>query len=50
MDGISGAVTKPYQGAKEGGWLGFTKGLGKGTMGLITGPGAGMFLFKNFRQ
>ncbi|KAH9212963.1 putative sterol glucosyltransferase [Leptodontidium sp. 2 PMI_412] len=43
MDGLSGTVTKPYKGAKEGGWVGFGKGLGKGAMGLIAGPGAGMF-------
>ncbi|KAG4429362.1 hypothetical protein IFR05_015161 [Cadophora sp. M221] len=43
MDGLSGTVTKPYKGAKEGGWVGFGKGLGKGAMGLITGPSAGMF-------
>ncbi|GAM40538.1 hypothetical protein TCE0_039r12963 [Talaromyces pinophilus] len=42
-DGLSGAVIKPYEGAKEGGWAGFGKGLGKGVMGLVTGPGAGMF-------
>ncbi|KAF3402600.1 Sterol 3-beta-glucosyltransferase UGT80B1 [Talaromyces pinophilus] len=42
-DGLSGAVIKPYEGAKEGGWVGFGKGLGKGVMGLVTGPGAGMF-------
>ncbi|PQE14327.1 hypothetical protein CJF30_00006908 [Rutstroemia sp. NJR-2017a BBW] len=43
MDGLSGVVTKPYKGAKEGGWAGFSKGVAKGTMGLVTGPGAGMF-------
>lgn len=42
MDGLSGTVIKPYKGAKEGGWAGFGKGLGKGVMGLVTGPGAGM--------
>ncbi|KAH7369987.1 glycosyltransferase family 1 protein [Rhexocercosporidium sp. MPI-PUGE-AT-0058] len=43
MDGLSGTTTKPYKGAKEGGWAGFGKGLGKGGAGLVTGPGAGMF-------
>jgi sterol 3beta-glucosyltransferase len=43
-DGLSGAVIKPYEGAKEGGWAGFGKGLGKGVMGLVTGPGAGTSL------
>ncbi|PQE27773.1 sterol glucosyltransferase protein [Rutstroemia sp. NJR-2017a BVV2] len=43
MDGLSGVVTKPYKGAKEGGWAGFSKGVAKGTMGLVTGPGAGMY-------
>lgn len=42
MDGLSGAVTKPYKGAKEGGWIGFSKGLAKGAAGLFAGPGAGM--------
>ena len=41
MDGISGTITKPYKGAKEGGWVGFSKGLAKGAAGLVTGPGAG---------
>lgn len=44
MDGLSGAIIKPYKGAKEGGWPGFSKGLAKGAMGLVTGPGAGMSL------
>jgi sterol 3beta-glucosyltransferase len=48
VDGLSGIVTKPYKGAKEGGWAGFSKGVAKGTMGLVTGPGAGMSLFLIF--
>ena len=44
VDGLFGTVTKPYEGAREGGWAGFGKGLGKGAMGLVTGPGAGLFL------
>ena len=43
MDGLSGTITKPYKGAKEGGWAGFGKGVAKGAMGLVTGPGSGMF-------
>lgn len=43
MDGLSGAIIKPYKGAKEGGWAGFGKGVAKGAMGLVTGPGSGMF-------
>lgn len=43
MDGISGLVIKPYKGAKEGGWAGFGKGVAKGSLGLITGPGSAMF-------
>lgn len=43
MDGISGAVTKPYKGAKENGWAGFGTGLAKGVAGLVAGPGSGMF-------
>jgi sterol 3beta-glucosyltransferase len=43
MDGLSGIVTKPYKGAKEEGFLGFSKGVAKGSLGLITGPGSAMF-------
>ncbi|EDO02434.1 hypothetical protein SS1G_04910 [Sclerotinia sclerotiorum 1980 UF-70] len=43
MDGLSGTITKPYKGAKEGGWAGFGKGVAKGAMGLVTGPASGMF-------
>ncbi|KAF7889829.1 uncharacterized protein EAF02_002244 [Botrytis sinoallii] len=42
-DGITGIVTQPMQGAKKDGALGFAKGLAKGTVGLITKPGAAMF-------
>lgn len=40
--GITGFVTQPYAGAKEEGMVGFLKGAGKGTAGLIVKPGAGM--------
>jgi sterol 3beta-glucosyltransferase len=43
-DGISGIVTQPYEGGKEDGVWGFTKGLAKGSMGLVTKPGAGMVI------
>lgn len=43
MDSLSGFVTKPYKGAKEEGLLGFSKGVAKGSLGLITGPGSAMF-------
>ncbi|TEY61488.1 hypothetical protein BOTCAL_0168g00210 [Botryotinia calthae] len=42
-DGITGIITQPMQGAKKDGALGFAKGLAKGTVGLITKPGAAMF-------
>ena len=35
---------QPYEGAKEGGGLGFIKGLGKGFVGVLSKPVAGMFL------
>ncbi|KAK8130689.1 glycosyltransferase family 28 domain-containing protein [Apiospora kogelbergensis] len=41
--GLTGFVTQPYKGAKEEGALGFLKGAGKGTAGLIAKPGAAMF-------
>ncbi|TGO57465.1 hypothetical protein BCON_0065g00250 [Botryotinia convoluta] len=42
-DGITSIVTQPMQGAKKDGALGFAKGLAKGTVNLITKPGASMF-------
>ena len=33
LDGLSGVVTKPLDGAKEGGLFGFLEGLGAGTVG-----------------
>ncbi|EHA54186.1 glycosyltransferase family 28 domain-containing protein [Pyricularia oryzae 70-15] len=41
-DGLTGFVTQPYKGAKEEGALGFLKGAGKGTAGLIVKPGSAM--------
>ncbi|PVH76638.1 glycosyltransferase family 1 protein [Cadophora sp. DSE1049] len=43
MDGLSGTITKPYKGAKESGWAGFGKGVAKGAVGLVAGPGSAMF-------
>ncbi|RPA96557.1 UDP-Glycosyltransferase/glycogen phosphorylase [Choiromyces venosus 120613-1] len=34
-DGVTGIVTKPYHGAKEGGAAGFVKGLGRGVAGGV---------------
>jgi len=32
---------QPWEGAKKEGFRGFLKGAGKGTIGLVTKPGAG---------
>lgn len=40
-DGITGIVTQPIRGAKQGGVGGFFKGVGKGLGGAILKPGAG---------
>lgn len=45
MDGVSGVVMKPITGAKEEGFGGFVKGLGKGTIGLLARPTAGIVDF-----
>ncbi|EPS38046.1 hypothetical protein H072_8187 [Dactylellina haptotyla CBS 200.50] len=42
-DGVSGLVTQPVQGAKEGGGAGFWKGVGKGVGGLVLKPGAALW-------
>lgn len=34
-DGVTGVVVKPYEGAKEGGPVGFIKGVGKGVAGGV---------------
>ncbi|KAH8901727.1 UDP-Glycosyltransferase/glycogen phosphorylase [Thozetella sp. PMI_491] len=41
--GVTGVVTQPLQGAKKEGIKGFLKGAGKGTIGLVTKPGAALF-------
>jgi hypothetical protein len=43
VDGLSGLVTEPYKDAKKSGAKGIATGLGKGTVGLFTKSGAGMF-------
>lgn len=45
VDGISGVVLKPYSGAKQEGVEGFFKGFGKGVVGLVTRPTAGIVDF-----
>ena len=37
-DGVTGVFTKPYAGAKEAGLIGFSKGVGKGVVGLAVTP------------
>ncbi|XP_050293110.1 intermembrane lipid transfer protein Vps13 isoform X2 [Anthonomus grandis grandis] len=45
VDGFTGVFTKPVTGAKEQGVEGFFKGLGKGAVGLVTRPAAGLVDF-----
>jgi vacuolar protein sorting-associated protein 13A/C len=45
VDGVTGVFTKPFSGAKEEGVGGFFKGLGKGAVGLIARPTAGVVDF-----
>ncbi len=40
--GVKGLVTKPKEGAKQGGKKGFIKGVGKGFLGLIGRPTSGI--------
>ncbi|USP74649.1 glycosyltransferase family 1 protein [Curvularia clavata] len=42
-EGITDIVTKPRDGAKKEGALGFVKGVGKGSLNLVTKPGSAMF-------
>ncbi|PLN75345.1 UDP-Glycosyltransferase/glycogen phosphorylase [Aspergillus taichungensis] len=42
-DGISGVVTQPRHGWKEGGFIGMVKGAGKGLGGLLLKPPAGLW-------
>ena len=36
--GVGGVFLKPYQGAKQEGFVGFSKGVGKGLVGLAVTP------------
>ncbi|XP_030555732.1 vacuolar protein sorting-associated protein 13 [Drosophila novamexicana] len=45
VDGVTGVVTKPVHGAREEGAQGFFKGLGKGAIGLVARPTAGVVDF-----
>lgn len=45
FDGVTGVVTKPVQGARAEGVQGFFKGLGKGAVGLVARPTAGVVDF-----
>lgn len=41
FSGVSGIVTKPAQGAKQGGFKGLVKGFGKGIVGAVATPVTG---------
>ncbi|XP_020707369.2 intermembrane lipid transfer protein Vps13 isoform X2 [Athalia rosae] len=45
FDGVTGVVMKPISGAKEEGVEGFFKGFGKGMVGFVTRPAAGVIDF-----
>lgn len=45
FDGFSGLFTQPIKGGLEEGGLGVAKGLGKGVMGAVLKPFAGISLF-----
>ncbi|CAH0407407.1 unnamed protein product [Chilo suppressalis] len=45
VDGITGVFTKPISGARDEGVEGFFKGLGKGAVGLVARPTAGVVDF-----
>ncbi|XP_054740711.1 intermembrane lipid transfer protein Vps13 [Anastrepha obliqua] len=45
VDGVSGVVTKPVAGAREEGVEGFFKGVGKGLIGFVAQPTAGVVDF-----
>jgi vacuolar protein sorting-associated protein 13A/C len=45
VDGVSGVITKPISGAKQEGVEGFFKGVGKGVVGLVARPAAGVIDF-----
>jgi len=45
VDGMTGIFTQPVRGARKDGVEGFFKGLGKGAIGLVTRPAAGVIDF-----
>ena len=45
VDGVTGVVKKPLEGAKQDGAKGFFKGVGKGFLGLVTRPTGGIVDF-----
>uniref|UniRef100_A0A6B2EM79 Putative vacuolar protein n=1 Tax=Phlebotomus kandelakii TaxID=1109342 RepID=A0A6B2EM79_9DIPT len=45
VDGVTGVFSKPISGARSEGVEGFFKGLGKGAVGLVTRPTAGVVDF-----
>ncbi|KAJ8733309.1 hypothetical protein PYW08_001607 [Mythimna loreyi] len=45
VDGVTGVFTKPIEGAREQGIGGFFSGLGKGAVGLVARPTAGVVDF-----
>ncbi|WKX92088.1 hypothetical protein Q1695_010264 [Nippostrongylus brasiliensis] len=45
IDGVAGIVKKPIEGAKQGGGVGFVKGVGKGLIGVVTRPVSGVVDF-----
>lgn len=47
-DGITGLVTQPVRGAKKSGVEGFIKGVGKGIVGVVVKPGAGIYGLPGF--
>ncbi|XP_067143145.1 intermembrane lipid transfer protein Vps13 isoform X2 [Centruroides vittatus] len=42
FEGVTGIVTKPIEGAREGGAGGFFKGVGKGLLGVVVRPTSGV--------
>ncbi|CAI5438459.1 unnamed protein product [Caenorhabditis angaria] len=45
VGGITGVVTKPIEGARQEGGIGFVKGVGKGLIGVVTRPVSGVVDF-----
>lgn len=45
VDGVTGVFTKPIEGAREQGVEGFFRGLGRGAVGLVARPTAGVVDF-----